>query len=124
MSMEGPPVPPEKKEEEPITDEQAQEFYRGGNQEKFKEWIDQQQVRIEAYPGNPTYARMFFEQKLARIQFAAGQVADAIERVEDLAYQASQEADNLEKVGNQEYAQQMRMMEGGFDDLLEEFRRS
>ena len=128
VSMEGPPVPLEKKEKELITDEQASEAYRARDIEKFQEWVTQEQERQPK--GNNGYPQLFFEKKLADIQIAAGEREDAIERLSDLANRARIEYVGLEThppdIPQEEKTrrhEEMSDFEAACDEMIRELQR-
>lgn len=69
MSMEGPPAPPEKKEKEPITDEQCLEAMKAENFDRVRDWYDQEQEKTESLGHE---ARLDLTIRLASLQADAG----------------------------------------------------
>lgn len=80
MSREGPPVAPEKKEKEPITDEQCVDSMKQGNFELVKEWYAQQEMISSQDPSIKGHVNLTI--KLSRLQFEAGLVDYARDTLE------------------------------------------
>jgi hypothetical protein len=88
MSLEGPPVPPEKKEKEPITDEQAIEAMKAENFELVREWYAQQEKIAEQDPSINGHMRLTL--RMAELQLRAGLTdfaKDTLEAAYEDAYQ-------------------------------------
>jgi hypothetical protein len=69
MSMEGPPEVPEKKEKEPITDEQCVEAMKAGNFETVQEWRAQQEKITNLFDHE---SRLNLERRYADLQIKSG----------------------------------------------------
>jgi hypothetical protein len=71
MALEGPPEVPEKKEQEPLTDERCLEAMKAGDFETVRSWYDQEGAKAEA---DRTSGRGHFDLtiRLAALQFEAG----------------------------------------------------
>lgn len=80
MNMEGPPAAPEKKEKEPITDEQCLEAMKAQDFEKVREWYVQQEQIADQDPTGVGRTRLTF--KLGKMQLEAGFVDEARETLE------------------------------------------
>jgi hypothetical protein len=93
MSMEGPPVPPEKKEKELITDEQCLEAMKAENFEIVREWyMQQEQIADQDQTGK---GRTDLTIKLGTMQFQAGLMEYARETLEAAHADAYQQGDDV-----------------------------
>ncbi len=81
--MEGPPIAPEKKEKEPITDEQCIESMKQGNFETVKEWYAEHEKIADQDPSRKGRTNLTI--KLARLQLDAG-LADYARDTLEAAY--------------------------------------
>lgn len=80
--------------------EEAREAYGSGNKERFDEWLAYWTMRAEApeYADNP-YPKLYLEYQVVTIQYAAGDVADAIERLEMLIESVDATIESLDHTG-------------------------
>ncbi len=88
MPPEGPPQASERKEKEPITDEQAFEAMKGKDLDAVRSWYAQQEARADSEPDGG--GRTMLTYRLGRMQIMAGFLDEGL----DSLYAAREDAAN------------------------------
>lgn len=89
--MEKFPGTPEKKEKEPITDEQCVEAMKSGDVELVREWYAEQEKIANQDPTIEGHTALI--KKQAELQLAAGLKDDALETLDDAHFDAMNQSD-------------------------------